>query len=88
MEHYGTLGAILISTLPGIKILLIAAEVKFYLHGDVETVKGDNTINDPVPQYRPYQYSRILDTLRAYGFNVISERRLVDVDGALYVLMQ
>ena len=52
----------------------------FYLHGGVVTVKGDNAINDPVPQFGPYQYSRILDTLQAHGFNVVSERRIPDVE--------
>jgi len=56
----------------------------FYLHGGVVTVKGDNAINDPVPEYGPYQYSRILDTLRAHGFHVISERRFPDVDDSIY----
>ena len=57
----------------------------FYLHGGVVTVKGDNAINDPVPHFGPYQYSRILDTLRAHGFYVISERRLPGVDDSVYV---
>jgi hypothetical protein len=57
----------------------------FYLHGGVVTVKGDNAINDPVPQFGPYQYSRILDTLRAHGFYMISERRMPGVDDSVYV---
>jgi hypothetical protein len=57
----------------------------FYFHGGVVTVKGDNAINDPVPQFGPYQYSRILDTLRAHGFYLISERRLPGVDDSVYV---
>ena len=61
-----------------------AAYYLFYLHGGVVTVKGDNAINDPVPQFGPYQYSRILDTLRAHGFYVISERRLPGVDDSVY----
>jgi len=56
----------------------------FYLHGGVVTVKGDNAINDPVPEYGPYQYSRILDTLRSHGFYVISERRMPGVDDSVY----
>ena len=56
----------------------------FYLHGGVVTVKGDNAINDPVPEYGPYQYSRILDTLRAHGFYLISERRFLGVDDSVY----
>jgi hypothetical protein len=57
----------------------------FYLHGGVVTVKGDNAINDPVPEYGPYQYSRILDTLRAHGFYIISERRMPGIDDSVYV---
>lgn len=56
----------------------------FYLHGGVVTVKGDNAINDPVPHLGPYQYSRILDTLRAHGFHVISERRFPGIEDSLY----
>ncbi|OQP57146.1 hypothetical protein A3860_11320 [Niastella vici] len=56
----------------------------FYLHGGVVTNKGDNAINDPVPQFGPYQYSRILDTLRAHGFYIISERRFPGVDDSVY----
>ena len=58
----------------------------FYLHGGVVTVKGDNAINDPVPQFGPYQYSRILDTLRAHSFYVISERRLPGIDDSVYAI--
>lgn len=56
----------------------------FYLHGGIVTVKGDNSINDPVPEFGPYQYSRILDTLRAHGFQVISERRFPGIDDTVY----
>ena len=58
----------------------------FYLHGGVVTVKGDNAISDAVPQFGPYQYSRILDTLGAHGFNVVSERRLPDIADSVYVI--
>jgi len=61
-----------------------AAYYLFYLHGAVVTVKGDNAISDPVPQFGPYQYSRILDTLRAHVLYVISERRLQGVDDSVY----
>jgi hypothetical protein len=56
----------------------------FYLHGGAVTVKGDNAITDAVPQWGPYQYSRILDTLRAHGFIIISERRRQGVDDSVY----
>jgi hypothetical protein len=58
----------------------------FYLHGGVVTVKGDNAINDPVPQLGPYQYSRILDTVQAHGFYVVSERRMPGIEDSLYAL--
>ena len=61
-----------------------AGNYLFYLHGGVVTVKGDNAINDPVPEYGPYQYSRILDTLQAHGFYVISERRLPGIEDSVY----
>jgi len=56
----------------------------FYLHGGVVTVKGDNGITDAAPELGPYQYSRILDTLRAHGFYVISERRVQGVEDSVY----
>jgi len=58
----------------------------FYLHGGVVTVKGDNAINDPVPQFGPYQFSRILDTLGQHGFTVVSERRMRGIDDTVYAL--
>lgn len=57
----------------------------FYLHGGVVTNLGDNAINPPVPEYGPYQYFRILDTLREHGFHVISERRQKEIDDSVYV---
>lgn len=45
----------------------------FYLHGAVVTALGDNAINKPAPEWGPYQYSHILDSLRSLGYNVISE---------------
>lgn len=57
----------------------------FYLHGGVVTVLGDNAVNEPRPEWGPYEYSKILDSLRNRGFNVISERRMPDVENAVYV---
>jgi hypothetical protein len=57
----------------------------FYLHGAVVTVLGDNAVNKPAPEWGPYQYSHILDSLRSLGYNVISERRIPDVENSVYV---
>lgn len=56
----------------------------FYLHGGVVTVLGNNAINQSMPEWGPYEYLNILDTLRSYGFNIISENRKVGIDDSLY----
>ena len=57
----------------------------FYLHGGVVTVLGNNAINQSVPEWGPYEYLNILDSLRTRGFNVISENRKEGVDDSVYV---
>ena len=57
----------------------------FYQHGGVVTVLGNNAINQSVPEWGPYEYLNILDSLRSRGFNVISERRVEGVDDSVYV---
>jgi len=57
----------------------------FYLHGGVVTNLGDNAINQSAPEWGPYQYSGILDTLRAHKLKVISERRFPNIDDSIYV---
>lgn len=57
----------------------------FYLHGGVVTVLGNNAINQSVPEWGPYEYLNILDSLRARGFNVISENRKEGIDDSVYV---
>ena len=44
----------------------------FYLHGGVVTVLGNNAINQSVPEWGPYEYLNILDSLRKRGFYIIS----------------
>jgi hypothetical protein len=56
----------------------------FYLHGGVVTVLGNNAINQSVPEWGPYEYLNILDSLRSRGFNVISERRFEGVNDSVY----
>src|SRR5687767_3312921 len=57
----------------------------FYLHGGVVTVLGNNAINQSVPEWGPYEYLNILDSLKKRGFNVISENRKPGVDDSVYV---
>lgn len=56
----------------------------FYLHGAVVSVLGDNAINQGAPEWGPYEYSKILDSLRKRGFNVISEIRKPDLNDSIY----
>lgn len=57
----------------------------FYLHGGVVTVLGNNAINQSVPEWGPYEYLNILDSLRNRGFHVISENRKEGIDDSVYV---
>src|SRR5690349_17637588 len=57
----------------------------FYLHGGVVTVLGNNAINQSVPEWGPYEYLNILDSLKKRGFHVISENRKDGVDDSVYV---
>lgn len=57
----------------------------FYLHGGVVTVLGDNAINQAVPEWGPYEYSNIIDSLRKRNFHVISEIRKEGIDDQFYV---
>jgi len=53
----------------------------FYLHGGVVQEYGVNAVSRV---YGPYKYDDILDTLRSYGYNVISERRPKGTDEEEY----
>ncbi len=44
----------------------------FYLHGKIVEEQGPHAIH---PEYGPYEYMAILDSLSAYGYEVISEVR-------------
>lgn len=57
----------------------------FYLHGGVVTLFGNNAINQSMPEWGPYEYLNILDTLRSRGFNVISENRKEGIEDMFYV---
>jgi hypothetical protein len=57
----------------------------FYLHGAVVSFVGDNGTNRGAPEWGPYQFSAILDSLRRRGFNVISEIRHKDSSYASFV---
>lgn len=53
----------------------------FYLHGAIVQSQGVDAVS---PYWGRYEYLAILDTLRSYGFNVISEPRPKDTDQPKY----
>lgn len=57
----------------------------FYLHGGVVTVLGNNAINQSVPEWGPYEYLNILDSLQSRGYHVISENRKEGIEDTVYV---
>lgn len=56
----------------------------FYLHGGVVTVFGNNAITQSMPEWGPYEYLNILDSLRKRGFNIISENRKEAIADSFY----
>ena len=56
----------------------------FYLHGAVVTLYGNNAVNDAAPEWGPYEYANILDSLKQYGFNIISENRKKEIPDSFY----
>jgi Domain of unknown function (DUF5703) len=61
-----------------------ATKYLFYTHGGVVTGRGNNAVTEAAPEWGPYEYSNILDSLRRRGFNVFSEIRQKDVDDSVY----
>lgn len=57
----------------------------FYFHGGVVSVDGDNAVNQSRPEWGPYEYSAILDSLRKRGFEIISEIRKEGISDSVYV---
>lgn len=53
----------------------------FYLHGAIVQEQGINAVS---PDFGAYEYLNILDTLRSYGYNVISEARPKDTEEVKY----
>ncbi|MFQ5708631.1 MAG: hypothetical protein ACE5HO_14340 [bacterium] len=49
----------------------------FYLHGGIIQSQGINAVS---PYWGRYEYTSILDTLRSYGYHVISDARPKDTD--------
>jgi hypothetical protein len=56
----------------------------FYLHGAVVSELGNNAINPGAPEWGPYEYLNILDSLRSRGFCVVSEIRRKDIPDSAY----
>ncbi|MEP7141705.1 MAG: hypothetical protein ABI707_02485 [Ferruginibacter sp.] len=67
------------------KKILPSEKFLFYLHGGVVTVRGNNAINQSMPEWGPYEYLNILDSLRGRGFNIISENRKEGIEDTGYV---
>lgn len=63
----------------------VSHQYVFYFHGGVVTELGDNAINQSMPEWGPYEYSNILDSLRHRGFTVLSEIRKKGVEDSYYV---
>ncbi|HZI53710.1 MAG TPA: hypothetical protein VFD56_08410 [Chitinophagaceae bacterium] len=78
-----TSGQFISSFLP--KKLTPSGKYLFYLHGGVVTVLGNNAINQSVPEWGPYEYLNILDSLAMRGFNIVSENRQEGIDDSVYV---
>lgn len=57
----------------------------FYLHGAVVTILGNNAINQGAPEWGPYEYLNILDSLSKRGFHIISENRKEGIEDRVYV---
>jgi len=76
-------GQLISSFLP--EKLILSEKYLFYLHGGVVTVLGNNAINQSMPEWGPYEYLNILDSLRSRGFNIISENRKVGIKDSVYV---
>jgi len=53
----------------------------FYLHGKIIEEQGIHAVH---PEYGPYEYAAILDSLNKYGYNVISEVRAKNTDENSY----
>jgi hypothetical protein len=77
-----TIGQSVTSFLP--QKILRPEKYLFYLHGGVVTVLGNNAINQSMPEWGPYEYLNILDSLRSRGFNIISENRKEVVADSFY----
>jgi hypothetical protein len=61
-----------------------AEKYVFYLHGGIVQEQGANAVS---PAFGAYKYLDILDTLRSYGFNIISEVRTRGTNEAVYAEM-
>lgn len=78
-----TFGQTISSSLP--TKINAAEKYLFYLHGGVVTDKGNNGIVASMPQWGPYEYLNILDSLRSRHINIISENRRPGINDSVYV---
>jgi hypothetical protein len=82
--HSTAIGQIIGTALP--REIKKTEKYLFYLHGAVVTGRGNNVINEGAPEWGPYEYLNILDSLQRRHFNVISEIRQKGVEDSLYAI--
>ncbi len=83
MSNSTSIGQSISSYVP--KSIVKSDKYLFYLHGGVVTVLGNNAINQSMPEWGPYEYLNILDSLQIRGFNVITENRKEGIEDSMYV---
>jgi len=58
-----------------------AGTYMFYLHGGIVQEQGVNAVSK---DFGPYEYLKIIDTLKSHGYNIISEARPKGTDETRY----
>jgi hypothetical protein len=56
-------------------------KILFYLHGGIVQEQGINAVS---AQFGPYKYTNIVDTLKSFGYTVISEARAKGTEEIVY----
>lgn len=76
------------SILPGVTATISKSDqYLFYLHSGLVSLFGNNAINQSRPEWGPYEYYNILDSLSQRGFRVISEIRSKAVSDSAYAFI-
>jgi hypothetical protein len=76
------------SILPGVPATISKSDQYLcYLHSGLVSLFGNNAINQSRPEWGPYEYYNILDSLSKRGFRVISEIRSKAVSDSAYAFI-